>query len=189
MARVPYLTIDQLGIEDQPLMSRPTFHLQQALANHPSAFRQFAHIGLWFRNEGVLPARLRELSILAVAYALGNGYEFSHHLKVSKEFGVTSGDVNAVTNEHKGELSGLIAHERAALEAARQLTMDGEIREATWDEVASGLDIKQCVEFVLLISFYNHFARVMAGLEVELEAEYALLLKDYPPPPEYDEWR
>jgi alkylhydroperoxidase family enzyme len=189
MARVPYVTIDQLGIEDKPLMSRPHFHLQQALANHPSAFRQFAHIGLWFRNEGELPARLREMCILAVAYALGSGYEFSHHLKVSKDYGVTTADVNALIDEHKGIPSTLTAHERVALEAARQLTIDGEIGQSTWDEVASGLNTKQCVEFVLLISFYNHFARVMAGLKVELETEYELLLSAYTPPPGYDDWK
>ena len=188
MARVPYVSVEDLPEEDRFLIPR-NLNIQRALANNPVAFRQFAHIGMWFRFESRLDARLRELAILATAYAQASGYEFSHHLKVCKEFGLTDDDVTAVIAEVTGGVSHLPVVERAVIASAKELTVDGVIDDETWAELAGQLDRDLLIELVLLISFYNHFARVMTGLRIDVEPDYQVLLDDYSPPPGYSAWR
>jgi alkylhydroperoxidase family enzyme len=188
MARVPYPSVEDLAAEDRFLIPR-NLNIQRALANNPAAFRQFAHIGMWFRFECELEPRLRELAILATGYAQASGYEFSHHLKVSKDFGITDDDIRAVIDEHGGNASGLPPLERAVIAAANQLTVDGVIEEVIWQALAAELSRDRMIELVLLISFYNHFARVMAALEVDIEPEYQKLMVDYPPPLGFTSWR
>lgn len=187
MARVPYKSVEDLAEADRFLIPR-NLNIQRALANNPTAFKQFAHIGMWFRFECELQPRLRELAILATAYAQASGYEFSHHLKICKDFGLTDVDIAAVIEEHTGGISHLNDEDRAVVTGARQLTLDGAIDDATWEALAKHLDRDRLIEFVLLVSFYNHFARVMSALKIDIEPEYQVLIDAYPPPPGYETW-
>ncbi len=187
MARVPYVSVEDLAEADRFLIPR-NLKIQRALANNPTAYKQFAHIGMWFRFEGELNPRLRELAILATAYAQASGYEFSHHLKICKDFGLTDDDIAAVIEEHTGGRSPLGEEERAVVTAARQLTVDGVIEDATWETLALHLDGDHLIEYVLLVSFFNHFARVMSALKIDIEPEYQVLIDAYPPPPGFDAW-
>ncbi|MEI6201515.1 MAG: carboxymuconolactone decarboxylase family protein, partial [Enhydrobacter sp.] len=92
MARLPYLDVDQLPPEHKVLLKRP-INLTRLLVNSPGMARAFHGIGGYIRNKSTLDSRLRELAILQVGWMEKSEYEFTHHVKIGKEFGVTDEDI------------------------------------------------------------------------------------------------
>ncbi|MDF1721238.1 MAG: hypothetical protein P1U65_11235 [Minwuia sp.] len=67
MARVRYLTKDDLADADKSLLDRD-INLFRAFAHNPKAARAFSHLGGHIRFGSDLDGRLRELAILQVGY-------------------------------------------------------------------------------------------------------------------------
>ena len=188
MARVPYLEPEDLPEEHRDLISRP-INLLRAMANNPDAMQVFSHIGMWIRHEAPLDPRLREMAILQVGYVTASSYEFSHHVKIGKDFGVSDDDIDAVIQESQGEETSLPALDRAVLRAARELTLELELTDATWAELEEALGRERLMELVLIISYYNHVVRVLSALQVDVEEEWAAPLQRYAPPADVGIWR
>ena len=104
MARLPYLEADQVAPEYRDMLKRNT-NLHKLLVNSPDMARAFNGIGSFIRFEGELDCRLRELAILQVGWMEKSEYEFTHHVKIGKEFGVTDDDIQAMMAETEGKPS------------------------------------------------------------------------------------
>src|SRR3954462_9314958 len=98
MARLPYLDAEQLLPEHRDLLKRP-INLTRLLVNSPGMAKAFHGIGGYIRNKSTLDPRLRELAILQVGWMEKSEYEFTHHVKIGKEFGVTDDDIKAMMAE------------------------------------------------------------------------------------------
>src|SRR4051794_10909103 len=81
---------------------------RHAQAQHQSAQAadQFAgygarlqRIGGYIRFKSKLDPRLRELAILQVGWMEKSEYEFTHHVKIGREFGVTDDDIAGLMAE------------------------------------------------------------------------------------------
>ena len=92
MARLPYLEADQIAPEYRDMLKRNT-NLHKLLVNSPDMARAFNGIGGYIRFKSKLDPRLRELAILQVGWLEKSEYEFTHHVKIGKEFGVTDEDI------------------------------------------------------------------------------------------------
>lgn len=179
MALVRYLDEVDLSPEDRPLLSRP-INLFRALANSPEALRRFNGLGEWIRYGCQLDPRLRELAILQVGYLTASPYEWSHHVRIGRDFGVTDEDLKAVVAATRGEPHDLGELEANVLRAARELTTDRGVTDGTWAALAAHLDDGRRVDLVLIISFYNAVVRVLGGLRVDVEPEYQGYLEEFP---------
>lgn len=188
MARVAYLEPGDLPEEDRFLLQRP-INLFRALANNTGAMKAFRLPGWWIRHECPLDPRLRELAILEVGYITGCAYEFSHHVKISDSFGVSKADIEGLIAWNKGEDCGLGPLERTVLSAARQLTQDIEIDDATWAALEAALETERLVELVMIIGHYNYVVRLLRGLKVDVEDDWAGPLSEYDPPAGKGKWR
>ncbi|MDQ3286920.1 MAG: carboxymuconolactone decarboxylase family protein, partial [Pseudomonadota bacterium] len=68
-----------------------------------------------------MDARLRELAILQVGWLARSPYEWSHHIKIGQDFGVTDADIEALVAESRGEATALEPLARLVLQAAREI--------------------------------------------------------------------
>ena len=112
MARLPYLEADQVAPEYRDMLKRNT-NLHKLLVNSPDMARAFNGIGGYIRFKSKLDPRLRELAILQVGWMEKSEYEFTHHVKIGKEFGVTDDDIAG----HDGGDRGQAVKARAAGES------------------------------------------------------------------------
>ncbi len=181
MARVPYLTKSDLSADDQDLLARD-LNLYRAIVNSPGGARSFSALGRYIRFGSSLDPRLRELAILQVGYLTRAAYEYSHHIKIGRDFGVTDDDLRALAEETAGRQSGLEPLARAVLEAAREMTEDLAISDPTYAVLESGLDSECLTDLVLTIGFYNGVVRVLASLQIDVEDEYLGYLEEFPLP-------
>jgi alkylhydroperoxidase family enzyme len=181
MARVPYLEPSDLAAEDQDLLKRP-ISLNRALANSPKAARAFSELGGYIRYGSKLDPRLRELAILQVGWLARSPYEWSHHVKLGHDFGVSDEDVQALIDDTAGKPTGLEALSKLVLRAAREMTVEGAMAEVTFAALQAELGNERVVDLTLAIGFYSAVVRVLATLQIDVEPDYMPYLERFPLP-------
>ena len=181
MARVPYLQQSDLPPEYRELLARP-IALNRAMANNPEASKAMSGLAMYIRHKMKLDPRLRELAILQVGYLTKQAYEYSHHVKIGREFGVTDDDIRAIGEETAGRPSRLDALSRAVLRAAREMTKDLAMSDATFAELEKALGRSQVIDLALAIAFYNGVVRMLGTLQIDVEPEYRRYLEEHPLP-------
>src|SRR5260370_16782922 len=120
MARVPYLQKPDLAAADQDVLARD-ITLHRALAHSPKGARAFLGVGKFIRHQSRLDPRLREMAILQVGYLARSPYEYSHHIKIGRNFGVSDDDVRAMIAQTAGKTSPLNPLAKPVLRAPRDL--------------------------------------------------------------------
>jgi alkylhydroperoxidase family enzyme len=181
MARVPYLEKSDLPAEHQDLLAR-NINLFRALVNSPNGARAFSGLGSFIRFKSKLDPRLRELAILQVGYLTKSKYEYSHHIKIGHDFGVSDEDIRALAEETAGRPSKLDALSKLVLKAAREMTTDLAVSDATFAALQTHLDTERLTDLVITVAFYNAVVRLLASLQIDTEPEYLHYLDEFPLP-------
>jgi alkylhydroperoxidase family enzyme len=181
MARLSYLNQDDLAEEHRRLLERPA-NLFRALVHSPEAFRNFSRLGGWIRTGSTLDPRLREMAILQVGYITRAAYEWTHHIKIGHDFGVSDDDIRALIDETAGKTTDLPDLDRAVLRLAREMTEELKGSEEAFNTVHSALGDEHTVDLLMTIAFYNLVVRVLHTLEIDLEPEYEHYLEEFPLP-------
>jgi alkylhydroperoxidase family enzyme len=179
MARLPYIDADQLPPEQRDLLKRP-INLTRLLVNSPGMAKAFHGIGGYIRNKSSLDSRLRELAILQVGWMEKSEYEFTHHVKIGKEFGVTDEDIQGLFLETEGKPSKLDPLTKAVLKGAREMVRDIGMSDATFAEIKKHLSNEHMTDLVLTIAFYCAVVRVLATMKIDNEPYYKEVLQQYP---------
>jgi alkylhydroperoxidase family enzyme len=123
MARLPYLNRDDLADENKDLLNR-VINVTRVLVHNPDAARAFHTVGNYIRFKSKLDPRLRELAILMVGWLERSPFEWSHHVKLGYDFGVTDDDIKGLIAEAEGKPNSLDAVSKLVLKAAKEITRD-----------------------------------------------------------------
>lgn len=183
MARLSYLDADDMAEADRDLLARP-IALHRLLVHSPGAARAFGGLGSYIRHGSRLDARLRELAILQVGWLARSPYEWSHHIKIGYDFGVSEADIEGLIADSAGRPNALDARARAVLRAAREMTDGLAVSDAGFDALRGFLDEADLVDLVLTIATYNAVVRLLATMQIEVEPEYQPYLDRFPLPKE-----
>ena len=181
MARLPYLTQDDLAPDDKKLLTRD-IALMRLMVHSPGATRAFQGLGGYIRNKSTLDGRLRELAILQVGWVARAPYEWSHHIKIGREFGVSDDDIRALIADTAGKPVTLDEPALLVLRAAREAAAGPGISEPTFAALGAHLDTELLVDLVVTISFYCAVVRLLSSLAIDVEDEYMPYLKEFPLP-------
>ena len=181
MARLPYLDQEDLPAEDRVLLTRD-INLYKALAHNTAALRAFSGLGQYIRHRTTLDARLRELAILQVGWLARSPYEWSHHIKIGQDFGVTDADIEALVAESQGEATALEPLARLVLQAAREIHAGPGVGYATFAALRAAMDERSIMDLVITAGFYCAVVRVLASLEIDVEEAYLPYLRRHPLP-------
>jgi alkylhydroperoxidase family enzyme len=139
-------------------------------------------LATYIRHQSKLDPRLRELAILQVGYLAKSPYEYSHHVKIGREFGVTDDDIRAIGEETAGRPTKLDALAKTVLRAAREMTDDLAMSDTTFAALEKALGRQQIIDLTLTIAFYNAVVRLLATLQIDVEPEYQRYLEEHPLP-------
>jgi alkylhydroperoxidase family enzyme len=181
MARLPYLDKSDLLPEHQDLLAR-NINLYRLLAHSPRAARSHNTLARFIRDGSRLDPRLRQMAILQVGYVTRSAYEYSHHIRISREFGVSDDDIRAIAAETAGHPTGLDPLTRAVLRAARELTLDVSLGDDTFAALRQGLDPERLTDLVITIGHYNGLVRLIAAMRIDVEDDYLPYLDQFPLP-------
>jgi alkylhydroperoxidase family enzyme len=181
MARLPYLNRSDLAPEYQELLDRP-LNLLRTLAHSPNGARAWMATGRYIRFASKLDPRLRELAIMQVGYLTRSPYEFAHHVKAGRDCGVSDDDIRAIAAETAGRPSALDPLAKTVLRAAREMTTGLAMADGTFAELRDKLGAENLTDLVLTIAFYNAVVRILATMQIDIEAEYLPNLDQFPLP-------
>jgi alkylhydroperoxidase family enzyme len=181
MARLPYLEPSDLAPENRDLLAR-NVNIYRELVHSPEGTRSFLHLAKYIRFHSRLDPRLREMAILQVGYVTRSPYEYSHHIKIGREFGVSDEDIRAIEAETGGQPTSLAPLPKAVLRAAREMTTQANVSDETFAALKQGLDNGQLVDLMITISFYTGVVRLLAALQIDVEEDYLPYLKEFPLP-------
>ncbi|MEM9355220.1 MAG: carboxymuconolactone decarboxylase family protein [Pseudomonadota bacterium] len=181
MARLPYLEKSDLPEADQDILSRD-INLYKILAHSPNAARAFQGLGRFIRFESKLDPRLREMAILMVGYLARSPYEYSHHIKIGRDFGVSDDDIRGLIEEAEGRSSSLDNLSKTVLAAAREMTTDGTVSDPTFEALSKDLSREHLLDLIITIGFYNAVVRVLASTGMDVEDSYMSYLDEFPLP-------
>jgi alkylhydroperoxidase family enzyme len=181
MARLPYLDKADLPPAEQDLLAR-NINLFRCLVHSTGGARAQHALGHYIRHGSKLDPRLREMAILQVGWVARSPYEWSHHVKIGYDFGVSDADIRGIIDDTAGRPTGLDPVARLVLRAAREIAAGSGATEATFAELRRHFDNERLMDLVITISFYCAVVRLLATLAIDVEPEYMPYLEKYPLP-------
>ncbi len=181
MARLPYLEVSDLPEGDRDVLARD-INLYKILAHSPKAARAFQGLGKFIRWDSKLDPRLREIAILTVGYLARQPYEYSHHIKIGRDFGVSDDDVRGLIDALEGRPSTLDPRAKLVVAAAEEMTSDGELSQTSFAALSKELSREHLLDLIIAIAFYNAVVRVLASTGIDVEESYMPYLDQFPLP-------
>src|ERR1700742_3160165 len=119
------------------------------LARHPQLTKAFLRFNVHLLMSSTLPVRIRELAILRVAHRRDCDYEWSHHVDMAKEAGITDDEIAAV---RRGDATD--EFERAVITGVDELDEKSELSDETWAVLGTRLDDHQRMDYVFTVGCY-----------------------------------
>jgi alkylhydroperoxidase family enzyme len=127
------------------------------------------------RSELPTSRELRELGICTVALITGAEYEYHHHAPDFITAGGTQAELDALQAVLKGDARQAIHHpalaplESLVLQYAAQMTIDVNVDEALFKQLASHFSTTEMLELTTAIATYNMVARILVALQITPE--------------------
>ena len=183
MARLEYLSKSDLRTQDQDMLARD-INIVRLLAHSPGMARHLLETALYVRNHSPLDARLREMAIIQVGYAMHSAYEYTHHIELTHEFGVSDEDIRAIADATAGRPTPLPALDKAVLQAARDISLGGDVDDESFAVLRAGFNTECLVDLIATISVYTGTACLIRAMRIDLEDRYLPILETFPLPAE-----
>ncbi len=173
MARVRLLKNEEAPDKSRELFEKieangaSVLNLYRALSHSPSTIASFVKLGNVLLNRAELSAKLRELAIMRIANLLGSEYEWTQHLPIALEVGVTKEQVD---NIHQWESSAFFnEEEQAVLRYTDIITLNDEVKDVIFEALKKHINERQIVELTVSIGYWGMVAKVLVPLQIEVE--------------------
>src|ERR1700761_1034127 len=133
-------------------------------AHHPALAKAFLRFNVHLLMSSTLPTRIRELAILRIAHRRECAYEWSHHVSMAKDEGITDEQIDAVK---RGEAAD--DFDRTVLTAVDELDEKSQLSDETWAALGERLNDQQRMDFVFTVGCYALLAMAFNTFGIQLE--------------------
>lgn len=164
MGRLPAMSRDKLSAENQAIWDRVMSGRTGGsgpygiLMHAPKMAEHFSAVENYFRHDGMLDTKDKELVILASARELGARFPWSRHEIRGREAGVRPEAIEAL--RANGSLDALTPRERLMVDIARSLLRERRLSDDLFSRALAQLGPERLVETVGLVSHYNLISSV-----------------------------
>ncbi len=141
-----------------------------ALFNHPALAERVEALGFFLKFEGVLPRAAYQFIVLSVARATGAAFEWSDHVRHALAAGLPQSIVDAIAD---GPCVGLPEPYELLREILAQTLAWRPVPDALQARAAAEWGKEGLVEIVVISGFYQMFAAINQGFDIQPPAEAA----------------
>jgi 4-carboxymuconolactone decarboxylase len=129
------------------------------LLQTPMLMERIGKTGEALRFGGILPERIREFAICAVARETGNQFEWQTHAPLAAKAGVASDAIDAMAAGRRPR--GLATDEECALDFVSELMRRHGVSDATYAEATSCFGTPGTVELTALVGYFAMVCWIM----------------------------
>lgn len=171
-ARIEPVDLDRLDDDQREalkgfLVQGRVLNIFRTLANIPKALTGFlAWGGYVLSRRNSLPPRERELAILRVGFDCAAGYEWTQHVPIGRDAGLTDEEIERIKAGPDDPAWSPI--DRAILQATDELVRDHFITPATWDALAQ-LGDRGRADLVFTVGQYTQVSMILNSFGVQLD--------------------
>lgn len=137
------------------------------LAHHPELARAYHTFNGHVLFASTITPRQRELLILRVAAVRDATYEWTQHVVLAGDAGISPDEVQRLAEG--SEAPGWSDIDGALITAAEELVADARISEPTWAVLAQEFDTQQLMDIVFTVGAYDLLAMAFRSFDVELD--------------------
>ena len=138
------------------------------LMNSPEAAGRIAHIGTYLRFDNKLAPPLRELAIIAAVREWDCAPEWSAHVALARNEGVSEATIATVGA--KGPIDSLAEEERTIVQYVRDLIQTRRVSDATFAAAHAMLGDQGITDLTATTGYYCMIACALNAFEVEAPA-------------------
>ncbi|WP_156687151.1 carboxymuconolactone decarboxylase family protein [Mycobacterium sp. Marseille-P9652] len=141
-------------------------NLMSTLARHPKLARAYLRFSGYLLYGSTLPPRVRELAVLRVAHRRRCDYEWTHHVKLARQAGLSDSDIAATRTGAADD-----EFDRAVITAVDELEERSDLSDETWAALSGRLDERQLMDLVFTVGGYAGLAMAINTFGVEVEQD------------------
>jgi 4-carboxymuconolactone decarboxylase len=169
-----------LGNDEAPEKSKEIFekieangatvlNLYRAVGHSPSTIAGFIKLGNVLLNRAELSPKLREIAILRIANLTGSEYEWTQHVPIALEVGVTQQRIDDIAKWKRSNSFNPV--EKAVLQYTDEVAQNVKVMNETYNALKGFLNERCIVELTVSIGYWGMIARVLVPLEIDIEAQ------------------
>lgn len=169
--RISPLSDDQLDADQQaalaPFHPGAVLNIFRTLANAPKALVAFNTWGSYIlsRRNGLAP-REREIVILRTGYLCKSGYEWTQHVRIGRDSGLTDDEIARLKTDAGTSWS---EADGALIRAADELHRDQFVTDASWASLRAHFNEKQCMDVVFTVGQYTQVCMMLNSFGIQLD--------------------
>ncbi|MEW6207116.1 MAG: carboxymuconolactone decarboxylase family protein [Acidobacteriota bacterium] len=137
------------------------------LAHHPKLFRRWMTFGGQLLFKSTLPPREREMLILRISWLTRGEYEWSHHVLLGKQAGLSDEEIARIREGPMAQ--GWTIFDAVLLRSVDEMHRNNFISEQTWKILSTRYDNQQMIDLLFTIGHYHLLAGVLNSLGVQLD--------------------
>jgi alkylhydroperoxidase family enzyme len=165
--KMPLANENELPDDIKEIVSASPLNVTRMMANAPASFIGFQEFatGILFKSE--FDPRKREIAVCRVGHVTKANYEWTHHVRVAKGFGVTDEEIEAIGSE--SPVTSLDEEGNLLCRVADEISLDVRLSDEALSQILERYGVRGATELILCISYFNMISRFLESTRVELE--------------------
>ncbi len=167
--KIPLPSDDRLAADiRETLANLPPLNVFRMMANAPASFHGFLQLAGSILMQSEFDSRKREIAILRVAHVTRSSYEWTQHVRLALQIGVTQQEIDRIGVD--GPVRGLDAEGSLLCRVAEEISRDVRLSDEALDAIVTRYGVRQATELILCCSYFNMLSRFLESTRVELES-------------------
>ena len=139
------------------------------LMHNPKLAQPLMDVGDYFRDQSVVPPKLRILAILIAARERQGAYVWAAQVNAARRAGISEETIGRIRS--RAALSSYTPEEREIIAYAEQLMQSNRVEQATFDALKSRYGPAWLIELTTAMTYYAMLSKVVSAFEVAVPAE------------------
>ena len=139
------------------------------LLHRPKMAQHVFGLGNYFREESIVPAKLRVLAILVAARERQGAYVWAAQVNAARRAGVSEETIASIRS--KAGLAKFSGEEREIVAYAEQLMRTNRVEQATFDALKNRYGVPWLLELTTACVYYSALSGVVSAFEVSAPAD------------------
>jgi 4-carboxymuconolactone decarboxylase len=176
MARIPFVTRDQVAEQEKPAYdafmlsraNRPNIGPYSLLLHMPEMAQRLEALRTYLRAESSLSQKLQELVMISVAREMGCAFIWYAHAAAARQAGVRDDVVDSI--REKRPLANLDPDEQAVVDFTRELLQHRKVSRPTFDAATARFGLRGTMTLTNLVACYAVLAYNMNTYDLQAPA-------------------